>query len=231
MSGAKAVLIDDDPSLLDVLGLAFEDAGYSVTTAPDGSEGLRRIREVSPDVVVSDVNMPRVDGYALCRTLREEGNLVPLVLLTSRDSEIDEALGLELGADDFVTKPFSTRILLARVAALVRREQLRQRKASSPEPRRIGKLSLDTERLEVQWNGQPLVVTVTEFRLLEVLVERPGFVLSRSVILDRLRGDTVVAERIVDTYVRRLRRKLQGIDPDFSHIETVVGAGYRWNEG
>ncbi|MEM7156628.1 MAG: response regulator transcription factor [Myxococcota bacterium] len=225
------VLIDDDPSLLDVLGLAFEDAGYAVTTAPDGSEGLARIREAAPDVVVSDVNMPRIDGYALCRTLRQEGNLVPLVLLTSRDSEIDEALGLELGADDFVTKPFSTRILLARVAALVRREQLRQRKSSTPEPRRIGKLSLDGERLEVQWDGQPLVVTVTEFRLLEVLVERPGFVLSRSVILDRLRGDTVVAERIVDTYVRRLRRKLQSIDPGFSHIETVVGAGYRWTEG
>lgn len=226
----RVVLIDDDPSLLDVLSLAFEDAGYVVTTAPDGAQGLTAIEAHRPDAVVSDVNMPRVDGYALCRTLREAGNLVPLVLLTSRDSEIDEALGLELGADDFVTKPFSTRVLLARVGALVRREQLRAQTAASPEPRRVGPLSLDAERLDVRWRDQPIEVTVTEFRLLELLVERPGMVRSRGMILERLRGDTVVAERIVDTYVRRLRRKLEQVDPDFASIETVVGAGYRWSE-
>ena len=224
------VLIDDDPSLLDVLSLAFEDAGYAVTTAPDGAQGLEAITSHRPDAVVSDVNMPRIDGYALCRTLREAGNLVPLVLLTSRDSEIDEALGLELGADDFVTKPFSTRVLLARVGALVRREQLRAQTTSTPEPQRVGPLALDAERLRVHWKDQPIEVTVTEFRLLELLVERPGMVRSRAMILERLRGDTVVAERIVDTYVRRLRRKLEQVDPDFASIETVVGAGYRWSE-
>jgi DNA-binding response OmpR family regulator len=224
------VLIDDDPSLLDVLSLAFEDAEYTVTTATDGAHGLDAIEEHRPDVVVSDVNMPRVDGYALCRTLRERGDLVPLVLLTSRDSEIDEALGLELGADDFVTKPFSTRVLLARVGALVRRETLRAQTQAAPEPRHVGPLALDAERLEVRWNAQPIEVTVTEFRMLEILVERPGMVRSRALILERLRGDTVVAERIVDTYVRRLRRKFEAVDADFASIETVVGAGYRWSD-
>lgn len=224
----RVVLIDDDPALLDVLGLAFEDAGYEVHTAADGREGLARIQEASPDVVVSDVNMPRLDGFALSRTLREAGNLVPLVLLTSRDGEIDEALGLELGADDFVTKPFSTRVLLARVGALIRREHMRTLTAPRPEPHRVGKLSLDEERLEVRWNNHPVVVTVTEFRLLQLLVERPGMVLSRASILEQLRGDTAVAERIVDTYVRRLRRKLEQLDAQFHQIETVVGAGYRW---
>lgn len=224
----RVVLIDDDPALLDVLGLAFEDAGYEVHTAGDGRAGLARIQEASPDVVVSDVNMPRLDGFALSRTLREAGNLVPLVLLTSRDGEIDEALGLELGADDFVTKPFSTRVLLARVGALIRREHMRALTAPRPEPHRVGKLSLDEERLEVRWNDHPVVVTVTEFRLLQLLVERPGMVLSRASILEQLRGDTAVAERIVDTYVRRLRRKLEQLDAQFHQIETVVGAGYRW---
>lgn len=227
----RVVLIDDDPALLDVLGLAFEDAGYEVHTATDGRAGLARIHEAAPDVVVSDVNMPRLDGFALSRTLREAGNLVPLVLLTSRDGEIDEALGLELGADDFVTKPFSTRVLLARVGALIRREHMRTLCAPRPEPHRVGQLSLDEERLEVRWNNDPVIVTVTEFRLLQLLVERPGMVLSRASILEQLRGDTAVAERIVDTYVRRLRRKLEQLDPEFHQIETVVGAGYRWLDG
>lgn len=223
------MLIDDDPALLDVLGLAFEDAGYQVQAAVDGRAGLTLIAEARPDVVVSDVNMPRLDGYALCRSLRDAGNLVPVVLLTSRDSEIDEALGLELGADDFVTKPFSTRVLLARVRALVRREEMRSRpEPVSQPPLRVGRLSLDAERLEVRWEDAPVVVTVTEFRLLQLLVERPGMVLSRARILEQLRGDTAVAERIVDTYVRRIRRKLEQLDPDFTQIETVVGAGYRW---
>ncbi len=209
--------------------MAFEDAGYQVQTAVDGRAGLERIAQTSPDVVISDVNMPRLDGYALCRSLRQAGDLVPVVLLTSRDSEIDEALGLELGADDFVTKPFSTRVLLARAGALVRREQMRSRPMPASEPpRRVGRLSLDAQRLEAHWGGDPVVVTVTEFRLLQLLVERPGMVLSRARILEQLRGDTAVAERIVDTYVRRIRRKLEQLDPQFNQIETVVGAGYRW---
>ncbi|NPC86003.1 response regulator, partial [Pyxidicoccus fallax] len=122
---AHLLLIDDDVALLDVLSLSFEDAGHLVTRAKDGTEGLERLRQRAPDLIVSDVNMPGVDGFTLCRKLRGAGDTTPLILLTSRDSEIDEALGLELGADDYISKPFSTRVLLARVAALLRREELR----------------------------------------------------------------------------------------------------------
>jgi DNA-binding response OmpR family regulator len=224
----RLLLIDDDPSLLDVLSMAFQDAGFEVGCARDGLAGWNRIHADRPDVVVSDVNMPGLDGFSLCKRLRAAGDQVPFILLTSRDDEIDEALGLELGADDYIAKPFSTRVLVARVQGLVRREALR----AGPTPGvrvRVGLLELDAERLEVRYDGALVQVTVTEFRLLEVLVRRPGVVYSRERLLELVRGDeSVVAERIVDTYVRRLRRKLEAIDPGFRGIETLVGAGYRW---
>jgi DNA-binding response OmpR family regulator len=224
---ARVLLIDDDPSLLDVLSLALLDAGHAVDVARDGHDGLALARAARPDVIVSDVNMPRVDGFTLCRRLREAGERVPVVLLTSRDSEIDEALGLELGADDYVTKPFSTRVLLARVAALLRRETARGSPATVG--RRLGPLAVDADRLEVRWNEAAIEVTVTEFRLVEALSGRPGVVHSRDRLMELMRGDdSVVAERIVDTYVRRLRRKFEAVDPAFLAIETVIGAGYRW---
>jgi DNA-binding response OmpR family regulator len=227
---ARILLIDDDAALLDALSIAFEDAGHDVLTSGDGLRGLERVHADAPDAVVSDVNMPGLDGFSLCKRLREGGSRVPLVLLTSRDNEIDEALGLELGADDYVAKPFSTRVLLARISALLRREALR----NSPEPERAiakGALELFPERLEVRYAGTVVVVTVTEFRLLEALATRAGMVLSRERLLDIVRGDeSVVAERIIDTYVRRLRRKLEVIEPTFDRIETVIGAGYRWKD-
>jgi DNA-binding response OmpR family regulator len=227
---ARVLLVDDDPALLDVLALAFEEAGYDVARANDGRQALEAIRTASPAVVVSDVNMPHTDGFALCRRLREQGSAVPVVLLTSRDSEIDEALGLELGADDYVTKPFSTRVLLARVAALLRREELRGGGGVAKKPvLRQGDLELDEERLACTFRGAPVALTVTEFRLMEALARRPGVVFSRAQLMAVARDDaSVVAERIVDTYVNRLRRKLEAIDPAFTGIETVVGAGYRW---
>lgn len=225
----RILLIDDDPALLDVLSLALEDAGFAVLTAEDGQAGLAAMSEGDPAVVVSDVNMPRLDGFTLCRRLRESGSTVPVILLTSRDSEIDEALGLELGADDYVTKPFSTRILLARINALVRRERSRGQERPGSSLVEIGHLSLDAERLEVRYRDVPVTVTVTEFRMIEALSSRPGVVFSRSRLLDRMRGDdSVVAERLVDTYIRRMRRKFEDIEPSFCDIETVVGAGYRW---
>jgi DNA-binding response OmpR family regulator len=227
---SRILLIDDDASLLDALSIAFEDAGHEVLTAPDGVRGLERIRADRPDAVISDVNMPGLDGLSLCRRLREAGDAVPLVLLTSRDSEIDEALGLELGADDYVAKPFSTRVLVARIAALLRRES-RRKSAEAERPVARGALELFRERLEVRYAKTSVVVTVTEFRLLEALASRAGIVLSRDRLLDIVRGDdSVVAERIIDTYVRRLRRKLEAIDPSFDRIETVIGAGYRWKD-
>lgn len=227
----RILLIDDDASLLDALSLTFEDAGYEVFTAPDGQRGLAAVTMERPDAVISDVNMPGLDGFSLCRRLRESGHRVPLVLLTSRDDEIDEALGLELGADDYVAKPFSTRVLVARIAALLRRDAMR---VSQQSERAVaqGALELFPERLEVRYAGTPLSVTVTEFRLLEALASRAGLVLSRDRLLEIVRGDeSVVAERIIDTYVRRLRRKLEMIDSAFDRIETVIGAGYRWKDG
>jgi DNA-binding response OmpR family regulator len=225
----RVLLIDDDRQILDVLSLAFEEAGYEVATAADGREALAALSARRPDAVVSDVNMPALDGFQLCRTLRAKNDLVPFILLTSRDSEIDEALGLDLGADDYVAKPFRTRVLLARVGALLRREALREPGAVAPAVVVRGDLEIDAERLELRWRGTRLMTTATEFRVVECLARRPGAVLSRGQLLDQIRGDgSTVGDRIVDTYVRRLRRKLEEIDSAFDRIETVVGAGYRW---
>jgi DNA-binding response OmpR family regulator len=227
---ARILLIDDDRALLDVLSLSFEDAGHSVITAQDGTEGLQRIFADAPELVVCDINLPRLDGFSLARQVRAAENRVPLILLTSRDNEIDEALGLELGADDYVSKPFSTRVLLARIAALLRREVAKS--SSLPESQlSCGRLVLDPDRLEGRFAGRPLELTLTEFRLLETLIRRPGVVFSRDQLLERARGDdSVVADRLIDTYVRRLRRKFEAIDPEFAEIETVIGAGYRWKD-
>jgi DNA-binding response OmpR family regulator len=229
---ARILLIDDDPSLLDILLLEFEDAGHDVCSARDGALGWQRLKNDPPyDLVVSDVNMPGVDGFSLCRRVREAGLVVPILLLTGRDTEVDEALGLELGADDFVTKPFSTRVLLARCSALLRRDAMRRAPPQKPATVTLGDLSLDPERMEVRYQDVPVDVTVTEFRLLEALTRRPGVVFSRDRLLELARGDdSVVAPRIIDTYVRRLRRKFELVDASFSAIDTVVGAGYRWRE-
>lgn len=226
---AKIVLIDDEQALLDVLAMTFEDAGHEVVTAHDGSAGLARIIEEGPDLVVSDVNMPVRDGFWLCKELRSRGYSVPIILLTARDNEIDEALGLELGADDYVAKPFSTRVLLARVTSLLRRQELRQRRGPKAEPLTLGDLQLFGDSLEVFFRGQQVTVTLTEFRLLDAIASARGAVLSRDRLLAMVRDDnSVVAVRIIDTYIRRIRRKLEAIDPEFDQIETVVGAGYRW---
>jgi DNA-binding response OmpR family regulator len=226
---ALVVLIDDDLSLLDILSLAFEEAGHQVVSAQDGRAGLACIEQHQPQLVVSDVNMPGLDGFSLCRRLRQLGSTVPILLLTSRDNEIDEALGLELGADDYVAKPFSTRVLLARMRALLRRQERRSGGKLARPPTRLGDLEIDPERMEVRYRGRPIVLTLTEFRLVEALTSRPGLVLSRDRLLDLVRGDeSEVEPRIVDTYVRRLRRKFESVAPEFAEIETLIGAGYRW---
>lgn len=231
---ARILLIDDDPALLDMLSLLLEEAGHEVVAAPDGLQGWERLRAAAggagPELVVSDVNMPRLDGFALLRRIRERDAALPVILLTSRDSEIDEALGLELGADDYIQKPFSSRVLLARIGALLRRQAARQE--AEVELRAVGHLSLDAERVLVRWKGDAIEVTVSEFRLLDTLTRRPGVVLSRARLMEGMRGDdSVVDERIIDTYVRRLRRKFEAISADFDRIDTVIGAGYRWKDG
>ncbi|WP_438011864.1 response regulator transcription factor [Sorangium sp. So ce321] len=228
---AKILFVEDDAALVDLLALALEDAGHTVTSARDGAEGLELTRAERHDLVISDVNMPRLDGFTLCRRLREASNPVPIILLTSRDDEIDQALGLELGADDYVIKPFSTRVLLARVAALLRRQALHAGAERARAAVAIGLLELDLDRLEVRYRGAPIATTLTEFRLLEALAARPGVVFSRDRLLELARGDdSRVDARLVDTYIRRLRRKLEAVDPAFDGIETVIGAGYRYRD-
>jgi DNA-binding response OmpR family regulator len=226
---STVLVIDDDAALLDVLSLSLEEAGYAVLTARDGAAGLSAVRARAPDLVLTDVNLPRMDGFTLCRTLRAEGNSVPLIVLTSRDDEIDESLGFELGADDYVSKPFSTRVLLARIASLLRRDSLRARGPHQDRPVVTGELEILAERFEARYRGQLLTLTVSEFRLLEALIRRPGVVRSRAQLLEDVRGnDSVVDDRLIDTSVRRLRRAFSQIDGAFAGIETVIGVGYRW---
>jgi DNA-binding response OmpR family regulator len=227
------LVVDDDPSLLDMLAMSLEDEGFEVSTAADGEAGMERIESGEPDLVVCDINMPEMDGFTICKNLREDGNQIPFIMLTSRDNDVDEAFGLELGADDYVAKPFNTRILVARIQSLLRRERLQAGGEPDDEPETIeaGDLELMPDRLEATYGGEPIEVTVTEFRLLETLAGRPGIVFSRDQLLDRMRGDdSIVADRLVDTYVRRLRRKFEEVAPEFDAIETVVGAGYRWKK-
>ncbi len=225
---ASVLLIEDDRALVDALSMAFEDAGHAVIAAFDGRDGLARIERDRPDVVICDVQLPRMDGFSLCKALRERGDRVPLLMLTARDGEIDQALGLELGADDYVIKPASVRVLLARVSALLRRQALLRAPAAEASLVVAGHLAIDRERLEARYRGALIETTVTEIRLLEALASRPGIVLSRARLLALARGDdSVVADRLIDTYVRRLRRKFEAIDPSFEAIETVIGAGYR----
>jgi len=239
----RLLLVDDDPALLDILSMALEDAGYAVQTAPDGQAAWDLIsRGPPPALLISDINMPRLDGFVLCKRVKERPDPPGVLLLSSRDSEMDEALGLELGADDYMAKPLRLRALLARVALILRRNapappnlgpaaSNQGPMPASPDlaPRVLGALQLDPLRLLLTWRSQPISATVTEFRLIELLAGRPGVVFSRERLLEGMRGDdSVVAERIVDTYIRRMRRKFEAVDPDFERIETIIGAGYRW---
>ncbi len=233
---ASILIADDDEALLLALELALLDRGHVVTKAPDGKIALARIGEdgslaTKIDLVISDVSMPHVDGFSLTRQLRAKGRTLPIIILTSRDNELDEALGLDLGADDYVAKPFSMRVLLARVDALLRRSTVDASPPGSANLLRRGKLTLDRDRLQISYADTRLEATVSEFRLLETLVTRPGIVISRARLLEQVRGDdSFVGDRIIDTYVSRIRRKLQSVEPECDLLETVVGAGYRWRE-
>lgn len=221
-------MIDDDAALLDSLAIVLGAEGHTVVPFAAGKPALAHLAREPVDAIVCDVNLPDVDGFTICRQLRARGDATPLVLLTSRDSDIDEALGLDLGADDYITKPFSTRVLLARLHALARRAQTPVR----DDIVRAGALAIDRERLAIRYRDRPIEVTVTELRLLAALAERPGRVLSRETLLERAReDDSVVAPRLVDTYVARLRKKLDAIEAGAgAQIETVTGAGYRWRD-
>ena len=226
---ALVAVVDDEEAVRTTVGLALERAGYRIALHPDGAAAWQSFERSLPDLVVLDIMMPRMDGLELCRRLRALSPAIPIIMLSSRDEELDRVLGLELGADDYLCKPFSLRELVARVRVLLRRVALA---ASPSKPERLVTVSamvLDLDRFMASWRGVSLALTVTEFRLLDVLARRPGHVKTRRQLLDAAYPDDAWAgERAIDTHIKRLRRKLEAIDPEFHAVETVHGLGYRW---
>jgi two-component system response regulator ChvI len=230
-TGALVAFVDDEESLRSTVALALQRDGFRVETFADGMEALTRFERGLPDLAILDIIMPRLDGLELCRRLRARSEHLPILILSSKDEELDRVLGLELGADDYLCKPFALRELLARVKALLRRARLRQEPEGGEDEQIVeaGDLRLDLRRFEARWHGQPLALTLTEFSLLEALARRPGIVKSRTQLLrDAYPHDVHVAERTIDTHIKRLRKKLtdaaQGADP----VDTVHGLGYRF---
>lgn len=220
------LLVDDDEAFRCSVSGALEDEGFEVVQASHGQEALEIVAAQAVHAVVSDVNMPFMDGFTLCRTLREADGQLPILLLTSRDSEIDEVLGLDLGADDYMTKPFSTRVLVSRLRTLLRRSTP---KTATTEVLESGLLHLNLERLELRYGETALDLTLSEIRLVEAVMRHPGRVFSRAQLLAQSREEEagVVGTRIVDTYVARIRRKLREAGAQEPVLETVVGVGYR----
>jgi two-component system response regulator ChvI len=231
-------LVDDDRNILTTLSIALQAEGYATRVYSDGEAALKALSENPPDLAVFDIKMPRMDGMELLQRLRETSDL-PVIFLTSKDEEQDEAAGLALGADDYITKPFSQRLLLARIRAILRRAGPSSGDPGSdgtaagagPSIER-GRLSMDPARHRVTWDGKPVSLTVTEFLILEALAARPGVIKSRNQLMDAAYPDDVfVDDRTVDSHIKRLRRKFRGVDPRFSAIETLYGAGYSYSDG
>ena len=232
-------LVDDDRNILTTVSIALQAEGYATRLYSDGETALKALLESPPDLAVFDIKMPRMDGMELLNRLRRHSNL-PVIFLTSKDDEQDEEAGLELGADDYIAKPFSLRLLLARIRALLRRTELRQEKDDRPaqdqenasEPLIRGRLTMDPARHNVTWGDRPVSLTVTEFLLLEALAARPGVIKSRNALMDAAYPDDVfVDDRTVDSHIKRMRRKFRAIDPSFAAIETLYGAGYSFSDG
>lgn len=219
------VVIEDDPHIADLLNLYLRRNGYRVLLHGDGESGLAAVSERSPDLVILDVGLPgAVDGLEVCRRLRAANNPVAVLMLTARDDEIDRVLGLEMGADDYVTKPFSPREIVARVKAILRRTVASQRPSDAPVIHVVGPIEVDTGRREARAHGEPIALATREYDLLEFLARHVGLALSRQQLLDGVWGvDWVGDERTVDVHVRQLRRKL---GEDFP-LDTVWGVGYR----
>ena len=226
-------LVDDDRNLLTSVSMTLEQEGFQVRTFTDGESALQSISRTPVDLAVLDIKMPRMDGMELLANLRRTSNL-PVIFLTSKDDEIDEALGLRMGADDYITKPFSQRLLIERIRALLRRAEL-ARDADAPGKEQVvqrGDLVLDPIRHLCTWRGLPVELTVTEFLLLKALAMRPGHVKNRDQLMDAAYGENIyVDDRTIDSHIKRLRKKLRGADAEFNHIETLYGVGYRYREG
>ncbi|MDT0575568.1 response regulator transcription factor [Croceicoccus sp. F390] len=225
-------LVDDDRNILTGLSIALQAEGFETRSYLDGAAALDALLDNPPDLVVCDIKMPRMDGLELLRRLRMKSTL-PVILLTSRTDEQDEALGLSTGADDYIAKPFSQRLLIARINALLRREEMiRRRLAGTEAPGSAekivrGRLVLEPERHCVSWDGHAISLTVTEFLILEALAQRPGVVKTRDQLMNAAyKDDVFVDDRTIDSHIKRLRRKFKDVDDDFSGIATLYGAGY-----
>ncbi|MDX1998687.1 MAG: response regulator transcription factor [Thermoanaerobaculia bacterium] len=225
-------VVDDEENLRSTVAFALERAGWPVVTYADGLSAWEAFGRRLPDLVILDILMPKMDGLELCRRLRSKSETLPIVFLTSKDEELDRVLGLELGADDYLCKPFSMRELVARVKVLFRRLSLAVGggEDAAPALHTAGSLTLDLHRYQARWNGAPLVLTVTEYRLLHALARHPGHVKTRGQLMDEAYpDDAYLAERTIDSHIKRLRKKLdeaRGSGPD--PIETVYGLGYRF---
>ncbi len=227
-------LVDDDRNILTSVTMALEAEGFAVRTYNDGVEALRELTSQPVDVAILDIKMPRMDGMELLGRLRKQSQM-PVIFLTSKDDEIDEVLGLRMGADDYITKPFSQRLLIERIRALLRRKELGQSPAAqataAEAPITRGHLVLDPARHVCSWKGKEVSLTVTEFLLLKSLAQRPGMVKSRDNLMDAAYGEHVyVDDRTIDSHVKRLRKKFKAIDDEFAHIETLYGLGYRYRD-
>ncbi len=226
-------LVDDERNILSSLRLALEAEGYKVRTYNDGQEALEALTEEPADLGIFDIKMPRMDGMELLRRVRQQSDM-PVIFLTSKDEEIDELFGLKMGADDYIAKPFSQRLIVERVRAILRRFQPKDAVPSAAETARIlerGKLKLDPERHTCHWDNKPVTLTVTEFLILQALATRPGVVKTRDALMDAAYDDQVyVDDRTIDSHIKRLRKKFKQVDDDFDVIETLYGVGYRFKE-
>lgn len=228
----KIALVDDDQNILTSVSMALEAEHFDVDTYKDGEEALNGFHAAPPDLAVLDIKMPRVDGIELLTKLRQTSS-IPVIFLTSKDDEIDEVLGLGLGADDYIKKPFSQRLLIARIKALLRRQRFvkNPKTAAVRENMVRGELQLDKIKHQCMWRGNNLELTVTEFLLLESLATRPGHVKSRDQLMDAAYGDNIyVDDRTIDSHIKRLRKKFREVDNNFDFIETLYGIGYRYKE-
>jgi len=221
-------LVDDDQNILASLSATLEDEGYSVDTYPDGEAALEGIGSRPVDLAILDIKMPRMDGMELLSALRQRDTL-PVIFLTSKDDEVDEIMGLRLGADDYIKKPFSQRLLLERIRAVLRRHESAANDTEDDKVLRRGDLVLDPARHLCTWKGDEINLTVTEFLLVEALARRPGHVKNRDQLIDAAYGEHIyVDDRTIDSHIKRLRRKFKAVDDDFQEIETLYGVGYRY---
>lgn len=224
-------VVDDEDNIRETLAFALKREGYEVALYADGLEAWRAFQRQLPDLAILDIIMPQMDGLELCRKLRGASETLPIIFVTSKDDELDRVLGLELGADDYLCKPFSTRELMARIKVLFRRAAHRSEAPAKSEEnvKRIGDLELDLNRYSVRWKNAPIDLTVTEFMMLQALVRHPGHVKTRQQLTrEGYPHDAYVSERTIDSHIKRLRRKFEEIDATFDRIDTVYGLGYRY---